>query len=229
MKFNQELITKARKGEIAILNDGSLEELNMVQNEVLSGKLYNPGNFKYYWIDRDRFWSVAQSAPYSPPAHSVKDFFINSTNKEMGELKKYGLEWLEEKKDQPRTYKVTRHQMKEIWELCDNQPYKEFLHKFAENRFWVFDDEIKLSIGEVGELLSAFSNFPVPYPEKLRSIFPEYFYIPEGEPVLVRQDDCMNWVIRISNGTGGAYSMGYLSGKSEEWKQIIPFTKNPPK
>lgn len=34
MKFNQQLIEKARKGEIAILNDGSVEELRDVVKEV---------------------------------------------------------------------------------------------------------------------------------------------------------------------------------------------------
>lgn len=236
MTFNQELITKARKGEIAILNDGSKEEMYLVASQV-----WPDDHCNNLIKDDNKHWKVYYKNPSiggwgrdnetSLPAHSVKDFFMDQPESKES-FKKY-LESTTDQELKSRTYRVTRQQMKEIWELCDNQPYKEFLHKFAENRFWVFDDEIKLSIGEVGELLSAFSNFPAPYPEKLRSIFPEYFYIPEGEPVLVRnrndEGEPFEWYIRVSDGKGGSYIEGKTSGISTKWHETIAYTKNPPK
>lgn len=88
MTFNQELITKARKGEIAILNNGSVEELQQLLTEIwpedksrfkLDGKFYfkDPHNGAYWYY----------SETIERPAQSVKDFIMPDTkDNELGEV-----------------------------------------------------------------------------------------------------------------------------------------------
>lgn len=125
---------------------------------------------------------------------------------------------------QPRTYKVTRSQMKEIWQMlpvgADGEEFRNSLIYF----FDPFENEAELNEAQVKRIMK---NFPEVQPSKLRSIFPTYFHIPEGEPVLCRDDDDESWMIAMSNGSGGART--HCGMASFEPKQIIPFTKQPPK
>lgn len=212
-QFNQELITKARKGEIAIKHDGTVEELREILEAVFPND-WTTSNIcaatARYFVAKpyDKTLWIAESDT-DLPAHSVKDFFMTDT------------------KDtpQPRTYKITRQQMKEIWEGVPISA-KQAIRQDAENIFSVFENESEITAGDIVSMLGCFNE---PYPEVFKKVFPAYFFIPEGEPVLVRQEDGQDWNILVSNGTGGAYTKGRLYGFSDTFKQIIPFTKNPPK
>lgn len=208
-KFNQELITKARKGEIAILNDGSVEELQKVLKHAWPKDEQKPaGTSRYYERMNDIQWGGQGYCDL--PTHSVKDFFMPDTKDTQ----------------QPRTYKVTRQQMKEIWQMlpvgADGEQFRNSLHYL----FDPFENEAELNESQVKRIMK---DFPEVQPSKLRSIFPEYFFIPEGEPVLCKRYNDDEWRIRVSDGKGGAYNLGLLSGEVKYFKQIIPFTKNPPK
>lgn len=124
---------------------------------------------------------------------------------------------------QLRTYKVTRQQMKEIWMLTGSTSLKDIVLKY----FDCFDEEVNISKEEVKWMVEYFISDEGQ--KLLKSIFPEYFFIPEGEPVLCKRCENDNWRIRVSDGKGGAYENGLLNGTSAIFKQIIPFAKNPPK
>ena len=184
-QYNQTLIEKARRGEIAILNDGSVEELKSIMKEVLPRTLDHNGFFKYYILGENGYFHCYDDAQYlKHPAHSVKDFFMTDTQ-------------------QPRTYKVTRQQMKEIWQMlpvgADGEQFRNSLHYL----FDPFENEAELNHAQVNRIMK---DFPEVQPSKLRSIFPSYFFIPEGEPVLVRDHDSYNWTAAISDGKGKALS-----------------------
>lgn len=145
MTFNQQLIEKARKGEIAILNDGSVEELRKVLIEVWPDDKVSKraeGCDKYYYRDTDEIWEADEET--SLPAHSVKDFFMNTKDKAIEELKG-DLEWMDKNKEQPRTYRVTPDEISRIVKalpLADNlKEYADFLDWVAHSNF-VFDINI---------------------------------------------------------------------------------------
>lgn len=87
-KFNQSLIDKARKGEIAILNDGSVEELREVLKEIWPhDDVTADGKSHYYYQHPQigKYWCKGKVSPI--PAHSVKDFFMPDTkDNELGEV-----------------------------------------------------------------------------------------------------------------------------------------------
>ena len=72
--MNKKLIKKLRKGTIAVVNDGTLDELNKVlryafPNDVPSSK----GYCKYYFVSEDKnYWSFNDTTDL--PLHSVKEF-----------------------------------------------------------------------------------------------------------------------------------------------------------
>lgn len=222
-QFNQELITKARKGEIAILNDGGADVLNKIMNEVKPGTFTHNGFFKYYKFTHEGWYITDDGIFLRCPIQLIKDFFMPDT-------KEPEIVWNSEsfvKDDRPRTYKVTRQQMKEIWEAAPNEKMRNDIRKDAEKMFTnVFAEQTEITHGDVASLLRCLN---IPYPDAIKSIWPEYFFIPEGEPVLVRRNDCEVWRIYISDGAGGVYIDSYIKAGSCTWKFIIPFTKNPPK
>lgn len=234
-QFNQQLITKARKGEIAILNDGSVEELRTVieqiwpdsRNDQIMGydKLYRK-------IAGETSWVGCQGT--NLPAHSAKDFFMpdTKTSKQIGiTIDTTGLEGDSKTvvADPPRTYKVTRQQMKEIWEVAPCQGAKNKIVEMTTAVFDPFGIEAELNKTEVGMIVDQFDE---PLPDLLKLVFTPYFHIPEGEPVLVRHNMAiLGWFIRVSDGNGSYYEEGRINGESSNSgnMEIIPFTKNPPK
>lgn len=221
MTFNPELIAKARKGEIAILNDGSVEELQSLLKEVWPLDTVIPeGVQKYYLRLNDEKWDGRSYTDLNH--HSIKDFFMTDT-------KEQEIVWDSEsfvKDDRPRTYKVTRQQMKEIWEAVSGVIHKNMVREMVNNSIDEFNNEGHLDDNDIREL-----TLITCLQLTLQRLFPEYFYIPEGEPVLCRDEDDEEWVIRISTGQGDVYGMGYISKQEglEMYKQIITFTKTPPK
>lgn len=227
-QFNQELITKARKGEIAILNDGSVGELRELLKEIWpQDDVDSNGLLKYYYQSKvdPSYWCGSEVCDW--PTHSAKDFFMPDTNKLNVSPQKKFSDIVDKEADNGksiRTYKVTRQQMKEVY--LNHRGEHVTILQVVGSWFGLFEEEVIINNSQLKDLLDCFSE---PYPDILRSTFPEYFFIPEGEPVLVRQEDGQDWNILISNGTGGAYTKGRLYGFSDTFKQIIPFTKNPPK
>lgn len=224
MKFNPDLIQKARNGEIAILNDGSVEELQKLIDYAAPHCVKPDGGSTFYFISKNGGWSQSKFNGYDLPAHSVKDFFMPDTyypDKKEPEIKIHpmGETVLVDVVDQPRTYKVTRGQMKEIWEAIE-PAYQEYFIDVMKGRFGHFNNEGELYKGDVESLCEAAPK------ELLQKIFPEYFYIPEGEPVLAR-DNLGSWVIGVSDGKGKAY-VTFNYNHAQSYDQIIPFTKNPP-
>lgn len=219
-QFNQELITKARKGEIAILNDGGAENLNIIMEEVKPGTAKHNGFFKYYKLSEADWYKSDDSTFLRCPIKSVKDFFMPDTTINHGDLNGTNETVVS---DSPRTYKVTRSQMKEIWEAAHN---KNPIRKLAEEYFAVFAEDIQI---DDALLLTMRHCFNQEKPEVLVKHFPSFFFIPEGEPVLVRNTPEEPWTIFISDGKGGVYNSGLLYGRTVRYYQIIPFTKNPPK
>lgn len=223
MTFNQQLIQKARKGEIAILNDGSVEELCNVCLEVDKNATHHmsiAANYVYL-SNAGNGWQGLKLC--NMPFHSVKDFFMPDT-KEFSILGKTSIATASnEETITYRTYKVTRQQMKEIWEAAPIIA-RQSVRQDAEKMFSVFENEAEITGGDVAVIVKYFFK---PYPDFLKSIFPSYFFIPEGEPVLVRDMDEQHWLIAISDGNGQAFT--HLGDKPRKHNQIIPFTKNPPK
>lgn len=134
MTFNQELITKARKGEIAILNDGSVEELREILKECWpDDDDLKIGTSKYYFKSRrgKLGWANAQDSIY--PAHSVKDFFMDQPESKELDRVLPNLEFIiyaEETKQvaedswrrQRRTLKVDQDStLREIWKWANEQ------------------------------------------------------------------------------------------------------------
>lgn len=210
MTFNQELIEKARKGEIAILNDGSVEELQLIVKEAWPTDIPASGDSKYYFADRYKSTNWRFDDQTDLPAHSVKDFFMTDTKEP---------EYLV---DKIRTYKITRQQMKELYVEC-SPGLKNKIAEWAQELFGVFVDKVEVGDTFVQNLLNLFDG-PT---DLIRSIFPSYFFIPEGEPVLVRWET--DWRIAVSDGKGGFFKDAKLSGESGSAVQIIPYTKQPPK
>lgn len=231
-QFNQELITKARKGEIAILNDGSVEELKSVLKEAWPTDDFNiQGAAKYYFKDFNDplcWWNDDETAL---PSHSVKDFFMTnklniSPQKKFSDIVDAEAKNVKAYVDQPRTYKVTRQQMKEIWEVAPCQGAKNKIVEMTTAVFDPFGIEAELNKTEVSMIVDQFDE---PLPDLLKLVFTPYFHIPEGEPVLCKRYNDDEWRIRVSDGKGGAYDNGLLSGEVKYFRRIIPFTKNPPK
>lgn len=222
-QFNQELITKARKGEIAILNDGSVEELQNVMKEVWDkNHKYATWRDKYYYLNQFKDWQALKLT--NLPAHSVKDFFMPDTNKLNLSPQKQFSDIVEQEANQPRTYRVTRQQMKEIWEALPEGEMKRRAFMAMMANFPLFTDEYELP--EM-DLIEIFQMFDPSVPDFLKLTFKEYFFIPDGEPVLAR-DNLGSWVIGVSDGKGKAY-VTFNYNHAQSYGQIIPFTKNPPK
>lgn len=82
MRLNYELVERARKGEIAILNDGSVEELNVLLRQIwpednkstlqVQGKYFR----KDPWFANRWFASLTKVSV----TYSVKDFYMKDTN-----------------------------------------------------------------------------------------------------------------------------------------------------
>lgn len=226
MKFNPDLIQKARKGEIAILNDGSVDELIAILKQVWPNDVtpYRLQQLSYSFYQAKASggleWRSRNSPPETPTA-SVKEFYMIDT-KEFTLLQKTdtvtatGTEAI----TQPRTYKVTRGQMKGIYEAIDAE-YKGYFIEIMERQFGHFDNEGLLYNGHIESLCEAAPK------ELLQKIFPTYFFIPEGEPVLCK-DNLGHWIVGVSDGKGKAY-VSFSYKEAQSYDQIIPFTKNPPK
>lgn len=76
MKLNQKLIQQLRNGEIAVENNGTLEQLREVLKEAFpKDKLPPGGTMKYYKMDRDFIdrWNATDSTTL--PTISVADFY----------------------------------------------------------------------------------------------------------------------------------------------------------
>lgn len=234
MKFNQELITKARKGEIAILNDGSVEELREVLKEVWPQDDWLVGGACKYYSSHcmdDIYYNGSRET--KKPAHSVKEFFMPDTQTIKGS--EGGNEYIQinggvdaEPENgkayvgKPRTYKVTRQQMKEIWEAVALEGFKPFVIDVT-RQFDPFEDFGVISEADVSTIVAGLQEKSV----ILRSIWPEYFHIPEREPVLCK-DNLGHWIVGVSDGKGKAY-VSFSYKEAQSYDQIIPFTKNPPK
>lgn len=72
--MNKKLIKKLRKGTIALVNDGTLEELREVLKYAFpNDKTNSEGIFKYYYKSpySDKWWCIEE---INLPTHSVKEF-----------------------------------------------------------------------------------------------------------------------------------------------------------
>lgn len=217
-KFNPDLIQKARKGEIAILNDGSADELQSLLKEVWPRDEVIPeGVQKYYVRLNDEKWDGRSYTDL--PHHSVKDFFMPDT-KDTETAAAISMESLKE----PRKFKITRNQMKELYESIPT--WQDKIYEWGNEIFFPFETEAQVGETFIQNLLHVSKGLA---DDLIKSIFPSYFYIPEGEPVLCRDYDDQKWTIGISNGNGGAYTTMGEPGGTFEYKQIIPYTKQPPK
>lgn len=226
-QFNQELITKARKGEIAILNDGKRDETNALLREIWPDDYVASENalatYKIFEAKtpNSNEWQFLFGT--NLPAHSVKDFFMN-TKDEIP--RNYMDDVTVVNPDQPRTYRVTRQQMKEIWEAAAYET-KNRIPILTEKWFPIFQNDAILDDGCILKLRECFNQ---EQPEVLIKHFPSYFYIPEGEPVLYKTDLREVWQIGISAGNGKVYDKGFIKNHVAITPMtIIPFTKNPPK
>lgn len=216
-QYNPELIEKARKGEIAILNDGSVAELQQVIDHAAPNCVKPDGRSTYYFISNNGGWSQSKFNGNNLPAHSVKDFFMIDT-KDPESLDNTVSQ-------QSRTYRITRQQMKHIWDSVSDSSEKITIRNIVKDWIDEFEDEGELTEAETKLVVENLHEFS----ELLRQVFPGYFHIPEGEPVLVKMIKTAPWEIRVSDGRGGVFFGARLQGESSTFKFIIPFTKNPPK
>lgn len=225
MTFNQQLIEKARKGEIAILNDGTKEQLCEVLSVCCPQYQGNPSGTSYVYEVRYGGWyAIGVPNESSLPAHSVKDFFMTDIKDKAIEELKSDLEWMEKNMQQPRTYRVTRQQMKEIWEAL-KEPHKDEFYEYMKKHFPMFEDQKEVDEFWIYGLLQLHSDKII---ETLaKKFWPSHFYIPEGEPVLYKCDKHAPYRIGVSNGNGHVFLDHQTTGLTLTVHCVIPFTKNP--
>lgn len=225
MTFNQQLIEKARKGEIAILNDGSVEELRDVLDATWpEDEFISNAEDTFYWAS-DRYKNNWCSGEFHPTkissAHSVKEFIMNTIDGKGSESKDLSSVPVMQV-EQPRTYKVTRQQMKQIWEAMNHPGGKLVIRNIISEQFDELENEAEITEGTI-QRLEALPDIGA----ILRSIFPAYFYIPEGEPVLYKCDKHAPYRIGVSNGNGHVFLDHQTTGLTLTVHCVIPFTKNP--
>lgn len=77
--MNEKLIKKLRKGTIALVNDGTLEELNKVLKYAFPNDAsVSKGLTKYYFASEDKnYWFLNNTTDL--PTHSVKEFLTQET------------------------------------------------------------------------------------------------------------------------------------------------------
>lgn len=71
--MNEKLIEKLRNGEIACINDGSVEDLNKVLNHTFPKDCPSTGKQKFYYTQSSEYWR-GDTSNNGLPSCSVKDF-----------------------------------------------------------------------------------------------------------------------------------------------------------
>lgn len=133
--MNQELIERLRKGEIAVKNDGTLEELNKVLKEAFpedKSTLYGNGNYYLNIFNSDTWASVQGTILHS---YSVKDFLTPEFEwGEEIEVSDDGDKWYEMKFVGLNPLTDLKYKYIVINQYCDNISSWKFARKIQEEK-----------------------------------------------------------------------------------------------
>ena len=98
--MNKELIKKLAAGEIAVKNDGTIEQLREVLKAAFPEDKEPNGNFKYYqkFMREDGLWDCVDHATI--PSHPISDFYTEDQPEfvrgEVVEVREYNVEkWVD--------------------------------------------------------------------------------------------------------------------------------------